>query len=80
MEKYIKTYSTVDKVTGKPVDYRTFLKSSDAYRMCDELEKQGYISKKFKSYKHAWYSIYEGDNDIVVVYWGDGNDNYTRPY
>lgn len=80
MKRYIKAYSTVDKITSKPVDYRNFLSSSDAYRKCDELKEQGYISKKFKSFKHAWYNIFEGDKDIIVVYWGDGSDNYTLPY
>ena len=80
MKRYIKTSDTIDKKTGKPVNYYNYFRSSDASAKCRELDGLGYNKKQFKSYKHAWYQVYENDNNIAVVYYGDGNDNYTRPY
>jgi len=80
MKRYIKSYTATDKKTGKPVDHLNYWNSADAYKKCDSLKSEGYVSKRFKAYKHAWYEIFESDKDIIVVYWGDGNDNYTLPY
>lgn len=80
MKRYITASDTIDKKTGKPVNYYTYFSSSDASAKCRELDNLGYKRQQARSYKHAWYQVYENDNNIAVVYYGDGNDNYTRPY
>ena len=80
MKRYIRAYSTVDKVTGKPVEYYEYFNSSKASAKCDFLKNSGYEFKKNRSFRHGWYSIYENDTEIAVVMYDDGNATFNRPY